>query len=82
MKKGAELPLCAPDAPLMDMLVELTKKGCGCLLVTDHVSISGLRMTGRTVCAARVISCGGTQFNQVLCGRFKYIFRGSLERNQ
>jgi hypothetical protein len=45
MKKGAELPLCAPDAPLMDMLVELTKKGCGCLLVTDHVSTRGLQMT-------------------------------------
>ncbi|GAQ83507.1 sugar isomerase [Klebsormidium nitens] len=36
MKKGAELPLCAPEAPLMDMLVELTQKGCGCLLVTDQ----------------------------------------------
>lgn len=40
MKKGAELPLCAPDAPLMDMLVELTQKGCGCLLVTDQVSVT------------------------------------------
>jgi hypothetical protein len=71
MKKGAELPLCAPDAPLMDMLVELTKKGCGCLLVIDHVSIRGLKMTGRTFCAARVIICGRTQLNQVLCGRFQ-----------
>jgi len=35
MKKNDELPLCKPDDLIMDQLVELTSKGCGCLLAVD-----------------------------------------------
>ncbi|XP_024993738.1 probable arabinose 5-phosphate isomerase isoform X5 [Cynara cardunculus var. scolymus] len=35
MKKQEELPLCKEGDLIMDQLVELTSKGCGCLLVVD-----------------------------------------------
>lgn len=35
MKKGEELPLCKEDDLIMDQLVQLTSKGCGCLIVVD-----------------------------------------------
>ncbi len=35
MLKGAALPTCRPDSRLMDQLVELSDKRCGCLLVVD-----------------------------------------------
>ncbi|KAH9621236.1 hypothetical protein KSS87_015335 [Heliosperma pusillum] len=35
MKKPAELPVCKEGDFIMDQLVELTSKGCGCLLVID-----------------------------------------------
>ncbi|KAG9151646.1 hypothetical protein Leryth_001952 [Lithospermum erythrorhizon] len=35
MKKGDELPACKEGDLIMDQLVELTSKGCGCLLVID-----------------------------------------------
>ncbi|KAA8539009.1 hypothetical protein F0562_025701 [Nyssa sinensis] len=35
MKKKEELPVCREEDLIMDQLVELTSKGCGCLLVTD-----------------------------------------------
>ncbi|KAG8378664.1 hypothetical protein BUALT_Bualt07G0008800 [Buddleja alternifolia] len=35
MKKEKELPLCSEQDLIMDQLVELTSKGCGCLLVID-----------------------------------------------
>ncbi|KAK6937766.1 CBS domain [Dillenia turbinata] len=35
MKKQDELPVCKEDDLIMDQLVELTSKGCGCLLVID-----------------------------------------------
>mmetsp|Transcript_12792 Transcript_12792/g.30867 ORF Transcript_12792/g.30867 Transcript_12792/m.30867 type:complete len:327 (-) Transcript_12792:286-1266(-) len=35
MKPVAGLPLCAPDDVLMSVLVELSQKGCGCVLVVD-----------------------------------------------
>lgn len=30
------IPLCAPEAPLSEVLIELTNKKCGCLLVSDQ----------------------------------------------
>ncbi|RZC52177.1 hypothetical protein C5167_020604 [Papaver somniferum] len=36
MKKQEELPLCKEDDMIMDQLVELTSKGCGCLLVINE----------------------------------------------
>ncbi|XP_074311389.1 putative arabinose 5-phosphate isomerase [Silene latifolia] len=36
MKKQAELPVCKEGDFIMDQLVELTSKGCGCLLVIDE----------------------------------------------
>jgi len=33
MKTGDELPLCGPEDKLVDMIVELSNKRCGCLLV-------------------------------------------------
>lgn len=35
MKKQDELPICKESDLIMDQLVELTSKGCGCLLVID-----------------------------------------------
>lgn len=35
MKKGEELPLCGQDDSIMEQLVELSAKGCGCLLVVN-----------------------------------------------
>ncbi|KAI8007275.1 putative arabinose 5-phosphate isomerase [Camellia lanceoleosa] len=35
MKKQEELPVCQEGDMIMDQLVELTSKGCGCLLVID-----------------------------------------------
>ncbi|XP_061343473.1 probable arabinose 5-phosphate isomerase [Gastrolobium bilobum] len=35
MKKQDELPICRESDLIMDQLVELTSKGCGCLLVID-----------------------------------------------
>lgn len=37
MKKQDELPLCKEGDMIMEQLVELTSKGCGCLLVIDDV---------------------------------------------
>jgi len=36
MKKHDELPLCKENDLIMDQLMELTSKGCGCLLVVDE----------------------------------------------
>lgn len=36
MKKQEELPICKEEDLIMDQLVELTSKGCGCLLVVDE----------------------------------------------
>lgn len=36
MKKKEELPVCNEGDLIMDQLVELTSKGCGCLLVIDN----------------------------------------------
>lgn len=36
MKKQDELPVCRAHDLIMDQLVELTSKGCGCLLVIDE----------------------------------------------
>jgi arabinose-5-phosphate isomerase len=36
MKRQDELPLCKENDLIMDQLVELTSKGCGCLLVVDE----------------------------------------------
>ncbi|MCO5582291.1 hypothetical protein L7F22_036183 [Adiantum nelumboides] len=37
MKKGHEVPICKENDLLMEQLVELTSKGCGCLIVVDDV---------------------------------------------
>ena len=42
MKKQDELPVCKESDLIMDQLVELTSKGCGCLLVIDD----GFRLIG------------------------------------
>ena len=36
MIKGAEIPLCKPSDKLVDSLVELSNKRCGCVLVIDE----------------------------------------------
>jgi len=35
MLKDRFLPLCRPDQPLREAIIELTNKRCGCLLITD-----------------------------------------------
>lgn len=42
MKKQDELPICRESDLIMDQLVELTTKGCGCLLVIGD----GYRLIG------------------------------------
>lgn len=42
MKKQNELPICNEGDLIMEQLVELTSKGCGCLLVVD----GGNHLTG------------------------------------
>lgn len=39
MLKGEEIPLCRPTDTLMDVLHELSRKRCGCLLVADQEQI-------------------------------------------
>lgn len=39
MLKGSHLPVCKPQDKLMDILVELSNKRCGCILVIDDNSI-------------------------------------------
>lgn len=36
MVKGEELPLCSAEQPLTETIVELSKKKCGCILITDE----------------------------------------------
>lgn len=36
MLSGQDIPLCRPDEKLVDTLVELSNKKCGCVLVTDN----------------------------------------------
>ncbi len=36
MLEGEELPICSPSDKLYDVLVVLSNKRCGCLLVVDH----------------------------------------------
>lgn len=38
MKKNDELPLCKEGDMIMELLIELTIKGCGCLLVVDDAN--------------------------------------------
>jgi len=35
MKKGGDIPLCSPDDTLMDVIVELSNKKCGCLVIVS-----------------------------------------------
>ena len=39
MLKGEELPLCSPRDRLRDVLVHLSEKKCGCLIVTDPTNV-------------------------------------------
>jgi arabinose-5-phosphate isomerase len=36
MIQGKNIPLCRPDRPLGEVLVELSSKGCGCLIIVDE----------------------------------------------
>lgn len=36
MLRGDELPLCRPDEKILNALMELSKKRCGCVLITDE----------------------------------------------
>ncbi|KAL1820341.1 hypothetical protein ACET3Z_015210 [Daucus carota] len=38
MKKHGELPICKEGDLIMDQLVELTSKGCGCLLIISDIN--------------------------------------------
>lgn len=47
MLKGESVPVCAPDARLMDTLVELSRKQCGSVLVRDsHNKLLGIFTDG------------------------------------
>lgn len=39
MLRGAHLPLCSPQDKIMDILVELSNKRSGCILVVDHAGV-------------------------------------------
>jgi arabinose-5-phosphate isomerase len=36
MRKEDRVPICKEDDLIMEQLVELTSKGCGCLIVVDE----------------------------------------------
>ena len=36
MRKDEGVPICKEDDLIMEQLVELTSKGCGCLIVVDE----------------------------------------------
>lgn len=47
MLTGEKLPLCNEQTRIQDLLVELSSKRCGCVLVTDHASrLSGIFTDG------------------------------------
>ena len=47
MKRGDELPLCHKDHRLMDVIVELSNKRCGCLLIVDdEMKLQGIFTDG------------------------------------
>jgi arabinose-5-phosphate isomerase len=39
MLRGDKVPVCYPDSLLKDVLIELSNKRCGCILVSDHEDI-------------------------------------------
>lgn len=47
MLRGSELPLCKPSEKLVDVLVELSNKKCGCILIVDEeMNLLGLFTDG------------------------------------
>ncbi len=46
MIDGKALPICHPEDRLANVLDELSKKNCGCLVVTDHHKIHGIFTDG------------------------------------
>lgn len=46
MIDGEALPVCHPEDRLTDVLDELSKKRCGCLVVTDHHKVHGIFTDG------------------------------------
>ena len=46
MKSGEQLPLCGPEAQLIDVIVELSNKQCGCLLVVERERLLGIFTDG------------------------------------
>ncbi len=47
MLKGSQIPLAQPDQKLIDLLVELSDKRCGCLLIVDkNMTLRGIFTDG------------------------------------
>lgn len=46
MIRGDALPLCSPESLLIDMLVELSNKRCGCILVHENRKLKGIFTDG------------------------------------
>ena len=46
MLKGAELPVCKPSDKVRDILLELTSKRCGCVLIEEESTITGIFTDG------------------------------------
>ncbi len=46
MLTGDQLPLCTPNAILVDMLVELSKKQAGCLIIVENGKLCGIFTDG------------------------------------
>ncbi|MBA3957824.1 MAG: KpsF/GutQ family sugar-phosphate isomerase [Parachlamydiaceae bacterium] len=47
MLTGKQIPICKPTDKLVDILVELSNKRCGCILVVDdHMSLQGIFTDG------------------------------------
>ena len=81
MIKGKDIPLCTPDDKLVDVLVELSNKKCGCLLVVDNQkSFLGIFTDGdlRRALQTRGPSVMETKMSDLMTVSALFIQRGSL----
>ncbi|KAJ6773715.1 hypothetical protein OIU79_017215 [Salix purpurea] len=82
MKKQNELPICNEGDLIMEQLVELTSKGCGCLLVVD----GGSHLTGTFTDGdlRRTLKASGEGIFKLtvgeMCNRALCVFSGTQEQ--
>jgi arabinose-5-phosphate isomerase len=76
MLKGTDIPLCFPEDKLKDILVELSNKKCGCVLVVDHQQVlKGIFTDGdlRRALQAMGTELFDTQISQIMSKEPRWI---------